>query len=51
MGYLIEHSKITVNDSSGKSSTQHFRSVTVWKKQADGSWKNVVDVMSPDASK
>ncbi len=51
MGYLIEHSKITVNDSTGKPSTQHFRSVTVWKKQADGSWKNVVDVMSPDSSK
>lgn len=47
LGYLIEDSQITVNDSTGKPVTQNFKSVTVWKKQADGTWKNVVDVMSP----
>ena len=50
LGYLIEDSQITVNDSTGKPVTQHFKSVTVWKKQADGTWKNVVDVMSPESS-
>lgn len=49
LGYLIEDSQITVNDSTGKPITQHFKSVTVWKKQADGTWKNVVDVMSPES--
>ena len=49
LGYLIEDSQITTNDSTGKSVTQHFKSVTIWKKQADGSWKNTVDVMSPQS--
>lgn len=48
LGYLIEDSQITTNDSTGKPVTQHFKSVTIWKKQADGTWKNVVDVMSPE---
>lgn len=47
MGYLIENSKITMADSTGKSVIQNFKTVTIWKKQEDGSWKNVVDVMSP----
>jgi ketosteroid isomerase-like protein len=49
MGYLLEEAKITTKDPSGKVVTQHFNSVTIWKKQSDGSWKNVVDVMSPKA--
>ncbi|MDP2688005.1 MAG: nuclear transport factor 2 family protein [Aequorivita sp.] len=47
MGYLLENSTITMKDSTGKETVQNFRTVTIWKKQADGSWKNVVDVMSP----
>ncbi|THH35614.1 YybH family protein [Neolewinella litorea] len=47
MGYLIEDSRMTMADSTGSPVVQEFRSVTIWKKQADGSWKNVVDVMSP----
>jgi uncharacterized protein (TIGR02246 family) len=49
MGYLLEDAIITMKDSTGNSASQHFRSVTIWKKQADGSWKNVVDVLSPKA--
>ena len=51
VGYLLENTRITMTDSVGKSSVQKFDGVTVWKKQADGSWKNVVDVMSPESSK
>jgi ketosteroid isomerase-like protein len=50
MGYLLEDAIITMKDSTGNSMSQHFKSVTIWKKQADGSWKNVVDVMSPKAA-
>jgi len=50
MGYLLEDSKITVTDSTGKRVTQNFKTVTVWKKQSDGSWKAIVDVMSPAPS-
>ncbi|NJB84329.1 uncharacterized protein (TIGR02246 family) [Lewinella marina] len=47
LGYLIEDSRMTMADSTGSPLEQEFRSVTIWKRQADGSWKNVVDVMSP----
>lgn len=47
MGYLLENAKITTKDSSGNAKVQNFRTVTIWKKQNDRTWKNVVDVMSP----
>jgi uncharacterized protein (TIGR02246 family) len=48
LGYLVEKSQITFNDSTGKAITQHFNALTVWKKQADGSWKNVVDISTAE---
>jgi uncharacterized protein (TIGR02246 family) len=47
LGYLLENSTITVNDSTGKSVVSQFKGITIWKKQDDGSWKNVVDISSP----
>jgi ketosteroid isomerase-like protein len=47
LGYLLEESKITLKDSLGNVQTERFKSVTIWKKDAQGTWKNVVDVMSP----
>lgn len=47
MGYLLEDAVITMTDSTGNPVQQRFKTVTVWKKGADGQWKNVVDVMSP----
>ncbi len=46
LGYLIEETRITVPDSTGKPVTTRYNSVTIWKKQADGSWKDAVDMMS-----
>jgi uncharacterized protein (TIGR02246 family) len=48
MGYLTEITTITVNDSVGKPLAMKYNSLSIWKKQADGSWKNVVDVLSPE---
>jgi len=48
MGYLTEITTITVNDSVGKPLAMKYNSLTIWKKQADGTWKNVVDVLSPE---
>jgi ketosteroid isomerase-like protein len=42
--YLIERNKSTVNDSSGKPITTYGKAVTVWRKNASGEWKNVVDI-------
>lgn len=47
MGYLIENSSVTMSDSTGTPKTEYTKSVTIWKKQKDGTWKNVIDVMTP----
>jgi ketosteroid isomerase-like protein len=46
LGYLVENTKMTMTDSLGQEQAMHFKAVTIWKKQPDGTWKNVVDVMS-----
>ena len=50
MAYLIEQNQVTVNDSLGKPVTEYNKSVTIWRKEADGSWKNIVDMWNADAS-
>lgn len=44
MAYMIEQNQITVSDSLGNPITQYNKAVTIWRKEADGSWKNVVDM-------
>jgi uncharacterized protein (TIGR02246 family) len=48
MAYLIEKETMSMNDSTGKTITLHSKGVTVWRKQTDGSWKNVADVSTPE---
>lgn len=48
LGYLIEKSKIIMKDSTGAEKVKTFKGVTIWKKQKDGTWKNAIDIMSPD---
>lgn len=43
MAYMVERNQVTVNDSLGLPIIEYHKAVTVWKKQADGSWKNVID--------
>jgi ketosteroid isomerase-like protein len=47
MGYLIEHNRVTMADSTGKVHTQFGQGVTVWKKDASGVWRCVVDISTP----
>lgn len=47
LGYLMEETTMTMNDSSGNPFTKKFNAVTIWKKQPNGSWKNVVDFQYP----
>ena len=42
-GYML-----TLKDSQGKPVTDHGKLVEVWKKQADGKWKSVVDIFNSD---
>ena len=50
MGYLIEKTSFTMNDSLGNPMTEFYKTVTIWKKQEDGSWINVVDIFNADPS-
>ena len=47
MAYLIEDSQVSFPDSTGKLITQKNKAVSIWRKQSDGSWKNVVDISTP----
>jgi len=43
IGYLIEHNRVTFADSTGKVHTQFGKGVTIWRKDASGAWKCIVD--------
>ncbi|WP_425077840.1 YybH family protein [Psychroserpens sp. S379A] len=44
MAYMIERNEVKVNDSIGNPIFTYNKVVTIWEKQEDGSWKNVVDI-------
>ena len=44
MAYMIERNVTTVSDSLGNPIESHGKVVTVWRKNPDGSWKNVIDM-------
>lgn len=46
MGYLIEHRQVTFTDSTHKVRTVYGKAVTIWKKDANGNWKCVVETFN-----
>lgn len=48
MAYMIERNEIIVNDSLGNPVASYNKTITVWRKQEDGSWKNVIDMWNSD---
>ncbi|HEY5551070.1 MAG TPA: DUF4440 domain-containing protein [Opitutaceae bacterium] len=44
LAYMIESNVTTVDDANGKPVTTHGKVVTIWRKDAGGQWKNVVDM-------
>jgi len=50
LAYLIENNYFAMNDSLGNQVKTFNKAVTIWKKQEDGTWKNVVDTYNSDPS-
>lgn len=48
IGYSSGTYKVTVNDPSGKPTNDRGKYLAVWKKQADGGWKCVMDIWNSD---
>ena len=51
LGYTTGTYESRGKDAQGKPTLRTGRYVTIWKKQADGSWKVVLDTGHPDAEK
>ncbi len=49
MAYLIEDSQISYKDSTGNPVVINNKAVSIWRKQANGEWKNQVDISTPIA--
>ena len=48
IAYTTGKYALTMNDASGKPVPDHGKYVEVWKKQADGKWKVIVDIWNSD---
>ena len=48
LAYLVGAYTASLKDPQGKPLTEHGKFVEVWKKQADGKWKAVVDTYNSD---
>lgn len=50
LAYCWGTGKFTLHDKQGKDLTTDYQYVTVYKRQADGSWKMAVDTMIPEGT-
>jgi uncharacterized protein (TIGR02246 family) len=48
IAYLMERNEVSFDDATGARVTETNKAVTVWRKQPDGSWKNVVDIWNAE---
>jgi ketosteroid isomerase-like protein len=48
LAYAYGTYELTANDAKGRPTTDHGKYSEVWKKQADGGWKCIVDMWSSD---
>jgi ketosteroid isomerase-like protein len=46
LAYTQGSYELTANDAKGKPATDHGKTLEIWRKQADGSWKCIADMWS-----
>jgi uncharacterized protein (TIGR02246 family) len=51
LAYMLEQNQISFSDSLGQPVTEYNKAVTIWRKEADGSWKNIVDIWNSDPTR
>ncbi|MBC7949873.1 MAG: SgcJ/EcaC family oxidoreductase [Chitinophagaceae bacterium] len=49
LAYMIEENQVTMNDSTGLAVTERNKAVTIWRKDADGVWRCVVDTWNSNS--
>ena len=48
MAYIVADSYVALNDSTGAQMKFFSKTVTIWEKDAEGNWKNTVDIWNDD---
>lgn len=48
MAYVIARNSFSISDSTGKITTIFNKSIEIWRRQKDGTWKCVVDMYNSD---
>ncbi len=49
LGYTLDAAELTATGPDGKPATERLRDFHLWRRQADGSWKIVVDIWNAEA--
>lgn len=44
LGYIVERTEVTLPDTAGRPVTHQFRAVSIWRKDAERDWRNIVDI-------
>ena len=44
VGYLVERNRVTFSEGAGTAAVQFGKALTVWRKDATGAWKCVIDI-------
>ena len=50
LAYVVTGNSVTTTDASGSSATVRNKGIQIWRKEPDGSWKEIVVIVNPEPS-
>ena len=50
LAYVVTGNHVTTTDAVGRSVTRHNRGITIWRKEPDNSWKEIVVILNAEPS-